>query len=83
MNKIFALLLVVGSLAAAALASDEQDAYWAPKTQTKPGKTVEELIALNRDYIGRVDPDATPLFGFFPVWPVMLLGISGKSGKGN
>lgn len=80
MNKTFVLLLVVGSLTAVAYASAENDPYWAPKEEPKPIKTVDELIALNRDYMGRVDPDLTPLFGFFPVWPAMLLGLSSKLG---
>jgi len=78
MNKIFVLLFALGSLASLSMASDEQDDHWAPKQEPLPSKSIEEPISLNRDYMGRVDPDLTPLFGFFPVWPAMLLGLSGK-----
>ncbi len=41
-------------------------------------KTEEEIIALTRDWLAREDPDQTPFYGFFPVWPAMLMVIAGR-----
>ena len=41
------------------------------------GFTREELIALNRDHLGREDPDAL-LNGFFPVWAAIQFLVACK-----
>ena len=39
-------------------------------------KSKEEIYALTRDGLSRENPDEL-LSGFFPVWPLILLGMSG------
>jgi len=55
----------------------EKSDYWKDKKPVEPIKTDEEKIALTRDWLAREDPDSTPFHGFFSVWPVVTLSISG------
>jgi len=43
----------------------------------EPQKSPEEKISLTRDWLARDNPDATPFYGFFPVWPAVTMSISG------
>ena len=52
--------------------------YWKSLEVPEVKKTAEENIALTRDWLGRENPDKTPFYGFFPVWPAMLMAIAGK-----
>jgi hypothetical protein len=36
------------------------------------------LISLTRDWLGRENPDASPTYGFFPVWAFFLLLVAGN-----
>jgi len=36
-----------------------------------------QKVALNRDWFGRDSPNTNPTYGFYPVWPVLLIRISG------
>ena len=40
-------------------------------------KSLEETIALNRDWLGRENPNADHFNGFFPVWVAVMMSVSG------
>ncbi len=75
MIKIFFALIILASLASS---YDNDEDYWKPTGEKESKKTLNEVISLTRDHMGRENPDSTPMYGFFPVWPAMLLCLSGK-----
>lgn len=55
----------------------EKKGYYDTKVEPERKKSFDEQVSLNRDWYGRENPDKYPFNGFFPVWPAMLLGLSG------
>ncbi|CAF0814410.1 unnamed protein product [Brachionus calyciflorus] len=45
-------------------------------SEVKPPLSKKEILSLNRDWLGREDPDKYPSHGFFPVWGACLIVMS-------